>query len=114
MNIVKKQIEEMIHTDGPYFPPPADIYRTVTDINEWPYPRMFRGDPRSSEPIIWDREAGYQKIIHPVETPSSWQPPFLPNTPNLCFQIPCSTILPCKSQENTFQSPTNQCVYRSP
>ena len=113
MNIVKKQIQNMIQTDGPYFPPPEEIYQTTTDINEWPYPRMFRGNPRSFEPIIWDREAGYQKIINPVLN-ATWQPPFLPNTPNMCFQLPCSTILPCSSQENTFQSPGTKCVYRSP
>ena len=61
MNTVKKQIQNMLHTDGPYFPPPEEIYQTTTDINQWPYPRMFRGKPESFEPVIWEREAGYQK-----------------------------------------------------
>ena len=25
--------------------------------------RFFRGSPKSTEPIIWEREAGYQEIL---------------------------------------------------
>ena len=112
MNPIQKQIEECINSDGGYFPRPQEIYKVQTDINVFPYNRFFRGRPDSSEPIIWEREAGFQEILPQTFEKSNV---FFENQPqrDTCFQIPCSTILPCNGI-TTFKNNTTSCVYKSP
>lgn len=112
MDIIQKQIEESIESDGAYFPDPEEIYKVQTDINVFPYNRFFRGRPDSSEPIIWEREAGFQEIL-----PQNFENSKLFFEPepekDTCFQIPCSTILPCNKVTN-YKNNTIACVYKSP
>jgi hypothetical protein len=112
MNFIQKQIEESINSDGGYFPNPQEIYRVQTDINVFPYNRFFRGEPESSEPIIWEREAGFQEILPQTFEKSKL---FLEKEPerNTCFQIPCSTILPC-NKLTSYKNNTTSCLYTSP
>lgn len=108
MEIIKKQIEESVNASSGYFPQPEDIYKVQTDIDNWPYNRFFRGSPSSDEPIIWEREAGFQEIKpqKPIQSIFSFQKEQISSP---CFQIPCSTTLPC--QINNFKpnqySPVN-------
>ncbi len=112
MNVVKSQIEAMINSEGAYFPPPDQIYQTQTDINVWPYNRHFRGKANSLHPIVWEREAGYQQILPQTSVSSTVGIPMLEK--ETCFQLPCSTILPCKVDKNIFKSSECDCVYSSP
>lgn len=113
MDIVKKQIEACITSEGPYFPPPEEIYQVQTDINVWPYNRVFRGRPESSEPIVWEREAGYQEILSQKSIDSIvGMSKSVPSSH--CFQIPCSTTLPCKNAQRVYRKNGNYCVYTSP
>lgn len=111
MNTIQKQIQESIQSSSGYFPPSEEIYKVQTDINVWPYNRYFRGSPSSDEPIIWEREAGYQEILpqKPIQSILTFQKEPYPTT---CFQIPCSTTLPCQS--NNFQPSRKSCIYISP
>jgi len=72
-----------------------------TDMDVWPYNRFFRGNVNSTEPIVWDREAGFRSIqpfiqnaMPPGTVPMS---PYIPSVTKgmYCFQPPCSTIFPC-------------------
>lgn len=106
--VIEQQIFEKIHSSTPYFPPPRQIFDVVTDVNEQPYRRFFRGRPSSNEPIVWEREAGYNTIRGEIKNPTrvarTGGPP--------CFQLPCSTILPCKSRPAI--GSTQGCVFLSP
>ena len=112
MNVIKSQIEAMTNSDSPYFPPPEQIYQTQTDINVWPYNRQFRGKADSLHPIVWEREAGYQQILPQRSVSSIVGIPMLEK--ETCFQLPCSTILPCKVDKSNFKSSQSSCVYSSP
>lgn len=113
MDIIKKQIQESISSESGYFPSSEEIYKVQTDINVWPYNRFFRGEPQSSEPIIWEREAGFQEILpqKPIQSMLSFQ-----KEPEIttCFQNPCSTTLPCQSNPTNFKENRKGCVYISP
>jgi hypothetical protein len=111
--IIQQQIQNKIHSDNAYYCP-SEIFREIqTDINEFPYRRYFRGEIDASNPIVWDREPGYQRILtspqfnaRPTETSS---------LTDLCFQIPCSTILPCNANKYKSSLQNNRmCVYISP
>lgn len=112
MDVIQKQIEESMNSEGGYFPNPQEIYKVQTDINVFPYNRFFRGSPDSTEPIIWEREAGFQEILPQTFENSRL---FLGEEPkrNTCFQIPCSTVLPCNKVSN-YKNNTVACIYTSP
>ena len=110
--IIRQQINTTLTIDQPYYCP-SNVFRSVqTDINEFPYQRYYRGKPDVYYPIVWEREAGYQRI----KSSPSCQPRPGPETDltNLCFQIPCSTVLPCNPQTKAVLSNQNNCVYISP
>lgn len=80
-----------------HLPPEAAAY-VVTDYDEHPYGRWYRGDYRVSYPRVAEREAGYR----PVENRCySFTSPPIPegaevgNYPNHCFQSAPSVVFPC-------------------
>lgn len=84
----------------------------TTDMDIFPYNRFFRGMATCTEPRFFDREAGHRPLrpdlYRPVPHPS---PPPIPFKG--CFQIPCSTILPCMP-DTAFKQPIDFCVNTSP
>jgi hypothetical protein len=110
---IRQQIYNKIHSSGAYYCPTDMFYGVETDINEFPYRRYFRGERNSAHPIVWGREPGYQKIVSsPGYVP---RPPPFSGLTDLCFQIPCSTILPCnKKNYDSNLDNTNTCVFISP
>ncbi len=82
----------------PFYSNGEDVKMSITDYDHFPYTRYFRGVPESSRPIVAEREAGWrprQNTCYTVNTKVEKKPV------NYCFQVPCSTTLPC--------IPTNEC-----
>jgi len=77
----------------PYYQNQA-VGRVMTDMDHFPYTRYFRGIYYLDEPVVMDREAGYREMESykyfrdPPDEPCPY--------PTHCFQVPCSTILPCR------------------
>jgi len=92
MEIIQKEIKKK-NSFTPYFPDPNLLFNIKTDINQFPYPRFFRGKINSSIPHFWDREAGYSPIINNNSTPL-YSSSLLIAPKDANFQPPCSTILP--------------------
>lgn len=113
MDTIQHQIQQSIESESGYFPNPMEIYKVQTDINVFPYNRFFRGEPNSFEPIVWDREAGFQEILPQTFEKSEL---FFEKEPEktTCFQNPCSTVLPCNTSTKNFQKTEISCVYTSP
>lgn len=114
---VQKYIQEKIST-RPLGPTPASyINPIITDMDVFPYNRFYRGINDCTTPRVFDREAGHRKWQNqlyagncdPNKSSSIPQP-----YKGKCFQIPCSTILPCVP-EFTYKKPQEDvCVYISP
>ena len=70
----------------------------MTDFDVFPYPRYFRGNPSSDEPIVAEREAGYRprydRCYTVNENPSNVPRP----KPDFCFEGPCSVVFPCYTE----------------
>ena len=69
----------------------------LTDYDTFPYHRYWRGDYKSSAPIIAEREAGWRprkdscfKVENP---PKAFNQPF--SYPNHCFQTASNVAYPC-------------------
>lgn len=70
----------------------------LTDYDNFPYQRYWRGVPNSYDPVVAEREAGYRPrhdACYKTSEPMQEVP-----KPNLCFQSACSTIYPCNSEYN--------------
>jgi hypothetical protein len=108
--IINNEIKRKINSQNPYFPSANSIFKVKTDINIFPYNRFFRGSRFDMDPRIWDREAGWSPIQETIDTQNDVNMSLLNS--NICFQLPCTTILPCK--QNNFQPSTDSKVYISP
>lgn len=95
----------------PYESYADDIKHVITDVDHFPYTRFYRGEYNNSQPIIWEREAGYRPlqnynyIKHNLYNVKPHHSP---------MQLPCNTILPKKFDEKDNLSMTWGCVNRSP
>jgi hypothetical protein len=93
--LVQFEINQMLSQKNAYFPQPRYLLETQTDVNQWPYPRYFRGKPTQNKPIFWAREAGYQKILPNIPVPVFEPLSEEPNTKGGCFQSACNVVFPC-------------------
>lgn len=111
---IQKYIQEKIK-QTPIGPTPASYLRPiVTDMDVFPYNRFFRGIADCSTPRVFDREAGHRPWRNDLYYGTSTPTPPSAETRGHCFQIPCSTILPC-IPEYTYKKPLDDfCVNISP
>jgi hypothetical protein len=109
--IIQNEIYNKINSNNPYVPNSMSIFEVKTDVNIFPYNRFFRGDRFSSQARIWEREAGWSPLIETIKQDEKINMSLLDQ--RSCFQIPCSTILPC-SGNNRYQASTQSKVYISP
>ena len=93
---------------------PASFLKPVqTDMDVFPYDRFFRGMVGCDRPRVFDREAGHRRL-NPAAYAYQYSPEVTtPRRFEGCFQIPCSTILPCVP-DTAYKQPTDFCVNISP
>jgi len=91
---VRVQIDKKKGCD-PYLATVNQAGQVLTDYDTFPYPRWFRGIPRSSDPVVAEREAGWRtindscyRVLEP-NVDNGW------GYPNHCFEAACSTVFPC-------------------
>ena len=88
----------------PYYGTVNQVEHSVTDMDIFPYTRYFRGVYYDSEPHIFDREAGWRRV-QPVEKKICKG-----IKPVNCWQIPCSTVLPCKPKKGDVLELNESCI----
>jgi len=68
----------------------------VTNIDSFPYTGFFTGVYNLSNPVVFEREAGWTCIKHSNVNKSNDNKSNDKSTyPNHCFEPPCSTVYPC-------------------
>lgn len=82
-------------SSNPYLANNNSVRNVTTDMDHQPYQRFFRGVYYYPDPIIFEREAGYRVIEKACYTSVSENTP--DEQPDHCFELPCSTILPCRN-----------------
>lgn len=92
---VRKQIE-MKRGYNPYYGTSDVASSVVTDMDHHPYIRFYRGEPSSTDPITFEREAGWRPQSNSCYTVNGFtaKEPY----PNHCFESACSTVYPCYPQ----------------
>lgn len=92
VHAVQTQIKEKVQYEQPYYASRIVSQAVITDYDHFPYRRFYRGDYRSSDPIIMEREAGWR----PLHT-SCYRDNTVPEVDphRYCWQPACTTVGPC-------------------
>jgi hypothetical protein len=81
---------------NPYYGTINAAASIITDMDHHPYTRFYRGIPSSTDPVVFEREAGWRPQrnycygVSNCEEKGSY--------PNHCFESGCSTVYPCYPQ----------------
>jgi hypothetical protein len=92
IDFVRQEISRK-NSSIPYLANNIAVTNVVTDYDHWPYNRWYRGVYYYPEPIVAEREAGWRPIhnsCYSVNIPPEPEP-----QPHNCFEVACSTTLPC-------------------
>ena len=95
INSIRYQIGLKLNYNVPYYATREAAGSVITDMDNFPYRRFFRGVYDESNPVVMEREAGYRPRRDSCYTKLS-----IPNPtkPNYCWEYPCSTVRPCKGK----------------
>jgi hypothetical protein len=100
IDIVRKQIMEK-KKSYPYYGTSNVAESVVGDMDVFPYTRFYRGVYYSSDPVVFEREASWrspQNSCYGNSKGCCAQPLKSEN----CWQIACSTVLPCKPPKSDY------------
>jgi hypothetical protein len=90
---IQKQILKK-NSDIPYIANNSQIKQSITDMDHHPYTRWYRGVYYFPQPIIMEREAGFRPQENQCYKNIS---PYVDDTYSGCFEIPCTTTMPCNT-----------------
>ena len=88
---IQYQIQRKKYNETPYYATQSNVTQVITDYDELPYRRWYRGMPESEVPIIAEREAGYRPLIKRIYIEEKTEPEKI----NHCFESACSVVYPC-------------------
>lgn len=111
---IARQIHHKLNAERGFMTPASYLVPVETDMDVFPYNRFFRGMANCSHPRVFEREAGHRRWNEQGYAYQYSPQVITPRRFEGCFQIPCSTILPCISSEMAYKSPIEYCVNISP
>lgn len=91
MHNVQFEIKRKKYNERPYYATHSNVVQVVTDYDELPYKRWYRGFPESDVPIVAEREAGYRPLIRKIYFEEKSEPEKI----NHCFESAGSVVYPC-------------------
>lgn len=112
--VIAKYIHNKLSANQGVLTPSSYLVPIGTDMDVFPYNRFYRGVVGCPHPRVFDREAGHRRWNQQGYTYQYSPEVTTPRRFEGCFQIPCSTILPCVSFETAYKQPIEYCVNISP
>jgi hypothetical protein len=118
-DIIQNEIRNKIQYARPYYATNRSVGKTVTDFDDFPYNRWYRGIATNPNPVIIEREAGYRYVEKNCYIDKQ---SYTVNYPKHCFEAPCSTVYPCTpdyfkkyNDQDAMNVMLNRaCVFKSP
>jgi len=92
VQFVRSQIARKLDYNIPYYATRNDAGSAITDMDNFPYNRFFRGVYYEPKPVVFEREAGYRPLNNPCYRK---QVLATSNPARYCWEYPCSTLFPC-------------------
>jgi len=112
--VIAKYIHNKLNSGGGYMTPASYLVPVQTDMDNFPYDRFYRGMVNCPHPRVFDREAGHRRWNENAYAYQYSPEVVTPRKFEGCFQIPCSTILPCINVGASYKQPIDFCVNISP
>jgi hypothetical protein len=114
------EIQHKIQYSKPYYANNTTVRKCITDFDNFPYSRWYRGIASSKYPIIIERESGYRKVLptYNEEQVNNYNYRFSATKTdknqisgingygsgnqniNQCFESACSTVYPCQNKND--------------
>jgi hypothetical protein len=88
----QEYISKLKNGNTPYYATKQDVRKVITDFDNFPYQRFYRGVYNNPKPIIIEREAGYRKQENLCYKEKIITKPVYPKH---CFEGPSSVVYPC-------------------
>lgn len=92
VDAVRDQIARKLNYSTPFYATIQNATATITDQDQFPYQRYFRGVHNQHQPTVFEREAGWRprndNCYKQILTPTYYRPEF-------CWEGPCTTVYPC-------------------
>lgn len=107
---IRKQIY-MKNGYNPFFGTINGAQSVITDMDHHPYTRFYRGVYNSSQPVVFEREAGWRPQRDVCYSMNNHAQPG--EYPNHCFASACSTVYPCYPTKNSGRDYMNVQLNRS-
>ena len=116
---IRDQIMKKLDYSHPYYATNRTVGDTVTDFDDFPYKRWYRGRYDIDKPVIIEREAGYRYVEKNCNVTKA---DIKGEYPKHCFESACTTVYPCTAEHfKKFASQDAQnialnraCVYKMP
>jgi hypothetical protein len=87
---IKQQIEKVKNYNTPYYSSTDNIKGVVTEIEGFPYKQHYRGEYNNTDPVIFEREAGFRERF---DEKYSYSPRIIVKSkPNYEWQQACSSV----------------------
>ena len=92
-HVIQKEMLQKTQYGKSYYATNQTVGKVVTDFDNFPYNRFYRGHYSNSHPVILEREAGYRfvqsncyndKVTYDKK-----------DYPEHCFETACSVVYPC-------------------
>lgn len=112
--VISEYIQTKLQSNRGLMTPSSFLLPVTTDMDIFPYNRFYRGMVDCPSPRVFDREAGHRRWNQQAYLPQFDPSIITPRKFEGCFQIPCSTILPCTNFETAYKQPISYCVNISP
>ena len=104
-DIIQFQINQKQQYNIPFYATKELVQSTITDMDEFPYKRFFRGEYANKCPVVFEREAGWRPLHNncykEIVTPQQCEHPY-------CWQMPCSTVYPCRASKEKMRKQVDQ------
>jgi hypothetical protein len=95
VDAIRYQIGYKLNYNVPYYATRNTTGSVITDMDQFPYKRYFRGVYYEDTPTIFEREAGWRprhdECYTDLVVPTICKP-------NYCWEYPCSTCVRCKGK----------------
>ena len=95
IDFVRSQIQQKLNYNTPYQATNGMVKNSVTDMDNFPYNRFYRGVYFADKPVVMEREAGWRERQNECYTPVLMKEDIYPEN---CFEAACSTVYPCYPQ----------------
>ena len=74
MQNIHFEIQRKKYSEQAYYATKKNVVQVITDYDELPYRRWYRGFPESDVPIVAEREAGFRPLIRKIYIENKKQP----------------------------------------